>query len=363
MGKRTPFYELHVAAGAKMVDFAGWDMPIHYGSQVNEHHQVRQDAGVFDVSHMRIVDLVGDRSREFLRYLLANNVDKLQKPGKALYTCMLNERGGVIDDLIVYFLRNDLFRAVVNAATAESDIAWIKDHAGKFGVVVQPRPELAMLAIQGPNARRKVHAALGSDLEGAAEGLKPFSAVQVDDLFVARTGYTGEDGYEIMFPSADAAVVWQSLLNEGVKPIGLGARDTLRLEAGMNLYGTDMDENTTPLEAGLGWTVGWEPADRDFIGRTALETQRESGTAPQFVGLVLLDKGVLRNHQKVMANGRDAGEITSGSFSPTLGRGIALARIDVNVQDKVQLEMRGKSMDARVVRPPFVRNGKVRVEI
>jgi len=363
MAKRTPLYEIHVAAGAKMVDFGGWDMPLHYGSQLDEHHQVRRDAGMFDVSHMTIVDLGGARTRDFLRRLAANNIDKLKKPGKALYTCMLNERGGVIDDLIIYFCADDRFRLVVNAATRDKDLAWIEQHARQFGVSVRERRDLAMIAVQGPQARTKFDAALPALAPAAARLAAPFTFAVVGEYLVARTGYTGEDGYEVMMPSTEVVAVWRKLAAAGVEPAGLGARDTLRLEAGMNLYGTDMDESTTPLESGLAWTVGWEPADRDFIGRHALEDQRQRADAARFAGLVLLDKGVLRNHQKVLVNGRVAGEITSGSFSPTLGRAIAFARVQGETGDVCQVEMRGKALDVRVVKPPFVRNGKACVEV
>lgn len=361
MSKRTPLYDAHLALGAKMVDFGGWDMPLHYGSQIEEHHIVRRASGMFDVSHMTIADLEGARVREFLRYLLANNVDKLTVPGKALYTCMLNERGGVIDDLIVYFMSEQWFRLVVNAATRDKDLAWITRHADAFGVTVKERDDLAMIAVQGPAACDAVHGLLG-DAAPRIAALAPFHAVMAGELFVARTGYTGEDGYEIMLPAVQAAGFWQRLQAAGVKPIGLGARDTLRLEAGMNLYGADMDENTTPLESGLGWTVAWEPAARDFVGRAALEAQRARGITLTQVGLVLNDKGVLRNHQQVFIGGETAGEITSGSFSPTLGIAIALARLSREAQGECEIEIRGKRVAARIVKPPFVRHGKSCIE-
>jgi len=363
MGNRTPLYDTHVRAGAKIVDFGGWDMPLHYGSQLDEHHVVRTAAGMFDVSHMTIVDLKGGRTRAFLRYLVANNVDKLKKTGKALYTCMLNERGGVIDDLIIYYVDDEWFRLVVNAATRDKDLAWIEDHAAKFGIAVRERRDLAMIAVQGPTARDKVHGAMPDIAEAAAALAAPFTFAAVGEIFIARTGYTGEDGYELMVPATQAAAAWQRFAAAGVEPAGLGARDTLRLEAGMNLYGADMDETTTPLESGLAWTVGWEPADRDFIGRAVLDGQRGKPDVARFIGLVMTGKGVLRNHQKVMANGGVIGEITSGSFSPTLGKAIALARVNGDPGAACQVEMRGKAVDVKVVKPPFVRNGKVCVEV
>jgi aminomethyltransferase len=358
MGKRTPLYDQHVAAGAKIVDFSAWDMPLHYGSQVAEHERVRNDAGMFDVSHMTLVDLSGGDTRGFLRRVLANNIDRLKAPGKALYSCMLREDGGVLDDLIVYFLGDDAYRVVFNAATREKVLAWITPLAISHGVSIAPRSELAMVAVQGPRARDAVHALLSREHALAAETLLPFTAAQMASYFIARTGYTGEDGYEIMLPAQQAPQLWAALLAAGVQPVGLGARDTLRLEAGMNLYGTDMDETTTPLESGLAWTVAWEPADRDFIGRAALQRQRDGGGLRQFVGLILLEKGVLRNHQTVTVDGRVAGEITSGSFSPTLGRAIAFARLTASAGQACCVDIRGRMVPARVVRPPFVRRGK-----
>ncbi|HEY3646136.1 MAG TPA: glycine cleavage system aminomethyltransferase GcvT [Gammaproteobacteria bacterium] len=361
MGKRTSLYDSHVAAGARMVDFGGWDMPVNYGSQIDEHHAVRSDAGMFDVSHMTVVDLEGPRVRDFLRHLLANDVAKLKEPGKALYTCMLNNQAGIIDDLIVYFMRDGWFRVVVNAATHDKDLAWITQQAEPFAIKITER-QVAMIAVQGPKARDKAASVLPAALREAALALKPFSAMEAEGLFVARTGYTGEDGFEIMFPTEQGADYWKKLMAAGVKPAGLGARDTLRLEAAMNLYGSDMDEGITPLESGLAWTVAWEPNDRDFIGRKALTSQRDAGPRRKLVGLVLEDKGVLRGHQKVLSEAGE-GEITSGTFSPTLDRSIALARVPVATGDEVQVDIRGKLLKARVVKPPFARNGKALIKV
>jgi aminomethyltransferase len=360
MGNRTPLYELHVALGAKMVDFGGWDMPIHYGSQIEEHHQVRRDAGMFDVSHMVVSDFRGEKVRDFLKLLLANNIDKLKTRGRALYTCMLNAKGGVIDDLIVYYMDDSWYRIVSNAATHDKDLSWMNAAAREFGgVTVTERPELAMIAVQGPNAKEKVYAALGENLRESAGNLKPFHSVTIGELMIATTGYTGEEGFEIILPAKAAGFTWQMLAEAGVKPIGLGARDTLRLEAGMNLYGSDMDETTTPLESGLAWTVAFEPQERKFIGREQLEKQQAAGVPRQLVGLVLEDKGVLRNHMHVYTP-QGEGEITSGSFSPTLNKSIALARVPagVAVGSRIEVDIRGKRLPARVVKYPFVRNGK-----
>jgi aminomethyltransferase len=364
MGLKTPLYDTHVLQGAKIVDFGGWDMPLHYGSQIEEHHAVRHDAGMFDVSHMAVVDLSGGRAREFLQFLLANDVGRLKIFGKALYSCMLLPNGGVIDDLIVYFMAETWYRLVVNAGTRDKDLAWIRKHAADFSVAVALREDLAMIAIQGPNARRKSATLLSPPQQIAALDLKPFFGAAFGSWFVARTGYTGEDGFEIMIPAADARDAWNRLLAAGVSPAGLGARDTLRLEAGMNLYGNDMDENHHPLECGLAWTVAFEPSGREFIGRNALESARNRG-GPELVGLLLEDRGVLRSHQKVIAGGAGAaaGEVTSGTFSPTLNRSIALARVPSHPAPTVQVEIRGKLHAARIVKPPFVRHGKPMIEI
>ncbi|MFZ4833402.1 glycine cleavage system aminomethyltransferase GcvT [Rouxiella sp. Mn2063] len=361
MAKQTQLYEQHVACGARMVDFHGWMMPLHYGSQLEEHQAVRQDAGMFDVSHMTIVDLHGARTREFLRYLLANDVAKLTVPGKALYTGMLTASGGVIDDLIVYFLTEDYFRLVVNSATREKDLAWIAEHAEPYGVALTERQDLALVAVQGPQAKEKASKVFTGEQQQAVAGMKPFFGVQAGDFFIATTGYTGEDGYEIAVPQEQVATLWQQLLAAGVKPAGLGARDTLRLEAGMNLYGQEMDETVSPLAANMGWTIAWQPEDRNFIGREALEKQREQGSE-KLVGLIMTEKGVLRNELPVRFTDTDGntleGVITSGSFSPTLGYSIALARVPAGIGEQAIVQIRNREMPVRVTKPGFVRNGK-----
>ena len=360
MGRHTPLYDLHRTLGARLVDFGGWDMPVQYASQIEEHHAVRRAAGVFDVSHMCVIDLTGARTREFLRYLIANDVGKLTRAGKALYSCMLNETGGVIDDLIVYFLTDAAFRLVVNTGTRDKDLQWIRRHAQDFGVEVRERADLAMLAVQGPQARQKAVGLLAAGDRERALALPAFVGAQLADWFIARTGYTGEDGFEMMLPAGQAVDTWLALNALGVVSCGLGARDTLRLEAGMNLYGNDMDESTHPFESGLGWTVALEPAERRFIGREALERVTAAGSARALVGLVLEDRGVLRSHQKVIAPG-GTGEITSGTFSPTLERSIAFARIPSGPVTRVEVDIRGKLLAARRVKPPFVRAGKALV--
>jgi aminomethyltransferase len=343
-----------------MVDFAGWDMPVNYGSQIEEHHAVRRDAGMFDVSHMLSLDLEGADATAFLRGLLANDVAKLQEAGKALYSCMLNDAGGVIDDLIVYRHSDTRYRIVVNAGTADKDVAWMRRRIAATGanVSLEGRRDLAMIAVQGPNARAKTWQALPA-VRAASEPLKPFSGTAADDIFVARTGYTGEDGFELAVPASRAAEVWSALVAAGVKPCGLGARDTLRLEAGMNLYGQDMDETVSPLDAGLAWTVDLKDAARDFVGKAALV----SGPATRTVlGLILEDKGVLRAHMAVhTAHGE--GETTSGSFSPSLEKSIAFARLPIGVApgETVEVDIRGRRLKARTVKLPFVRHGKALV--
>ncbi|HUB88324.1 MAG TPA: glycine cleavage system aminomethyltransferase GcvT [Dyella sp.] len=361
MTKKTVLNALHRELGARMVDFGGWDMPISYGSQIEEHHAVRRDAGMFDVSHMTVVDLHGARTREFLRHLLANSVDKLKMQGKALYSCMLNEQGGVIDDLIVYLLGDEHFRLVVNAATRDKDLPWIEQQAKAFGVTVKERPDFAMIAVQGPNARAKVLGLLHEVDRPRIEKLGRFAAAAAQGphgmpLFIARTGYTGEDGFEILLPEEHAVAFWKALAAAGVAACGLGARDTLRLEAGMNLYGQDMDENVTPWEASLAWTISLDEG-RDFIGRKALEAQKAVGVPRTMVGLVLDEKGVLRHGQKVLTP-QGEGEILSGSFAPTLNKSVAFARIPAGVADNVRVDIRGREVPVRVVKFPFVRDGK-----
>lgn len=338
-------------------------MPLHYGSQLEEHHAVRRDAGMFDVSHMAVLDLKGEGVRPFLRRLVANDVAKLKIAGKALYTCMLNDDGGILDDLIVYFLTEEHFRLVVNAGTTAKDVEWISAGARDFGVKVHEREDLAMIAVQGPNARRKAAGALDRELSEQAAELSPFSATQWGDYFVARTGYTGEDGWEVMLPKQLAAETWHRFLDLGIDACGLGARDTLRLEAGMNLYGSDMDDSTTPLESALSWTVTWEPEDRRFTGRDALEAQRSEGVQRKLVGLLLEGRGVMRAHQRVVVDGIGDGETTSGTYSPSLGRSIALARVPAATGGRCEVDIRGRLQGARVVKPPFVRNGQPCIDL
>lgn len=362
MGLRTPLYQQHIDAGAKIVDFGGWDMPIQYQSLLDEHHAVRQHAGVFDVSHMTVVDIDGEDAKAWLRYLLANDVEKLTETGKALYSAMLNERGGVVDDLIVY-RRAQGYRLVVNCGTREKDLNWMQEKSQGYQLSITERPELAILAVNGPESIDKVCQLLNPELAAEVRALGNFRALESGEWFIARTGYTGELGLELIIPNSAAPQLWQSLLDSGVKPIGLGARDTLRLEAGMNLYGHDMSEDVSPLAANMEQTIAWEPAQRQFIGRAAIEAHKREQTAgklPILTGLVLEDRGVLREGLSVLClvDGTEhEGIITSGTFSPTLKHSIALARIPAGSQN-CQVNMRGKLIPVRIVKPSFVRFGK-----
>jgi len=363
MTKKTVLNNAHRELGARMVDFGGWDMPVNYGSQIDEHHDVRKSVGMFDVSHMTVVDVSGAQAKPYLQHVLANDVAKLTRQGKALYSCMLNDEAGIIDDLIVYFLDERNYRLVVNASTRDKDIAWLDKQAENFDVAIDERPALAMIAVQGPKARQKVCPLLPERLGLSAAEIKPFSACWHGEWFVGRTGYTGEDGFEIMLPEDRAAGFWKQLLEVGVKPCGLGARDTLRLEAGMNLYGQDMDETKNPLESGLAWTVAWQPVDRNFVGRSALAVIKENANSDKFVGLLLEEKGVLRGHQEVVLDDGSRGEITSGGYSPTMERSIALARVPASIGETCKIDIRGKLKNATVVKPCFVRQGAVQIKI
>ncbi len=360
MGKQTHLYERHVAAGAKIVDFGGWDMPLHYGSQLDEHHAVRSGAGIFDVSHMTVVDIDGADSRNWLRRLLANDVERLTAPGKGLYSCMLNPAGGVIDDLIVYRQQGPGYRVIINAATHDADLNWMHKTAADFDVSIGERTDLAMLAVQGPEARATTAPLLPEGLGEQALGLESFESLDAANIFMARTGYTGEDGWEILLKPAAAGKLWDELITAGVQPCGLGARDTLRLEAGLNLYGQDMDMQASPLVSNLGWTVCWEPGDRDFIGRPVLEEEKRSKGSHRLVGLVLEDRGVIRAGQRVVTDAGD-GRVTSGGFSPTLECSIALARVPSAAGEHCEVEIRSNFKPARIVRPPFVKQGQILV--
>lgn len=355
---RTVLFEEHLKADAKIVDFHGFDMPLHYGSQIKEHQQVRSDVGMFDVSHMGIVDITGPDALSALRYIIANDVAKLQHIGQALYGCLLNQQGKVLDDLIVYRIDEQSFRIVWNASRREHNLQWFTQSSKLFDIIITERTDLAIIAVQGPNAINKVQQLLPDATAEQLATLKPFHALKIGHTWIGRTGYTGEDGVEIMIPADQAVDLWQKLLAIDVQPIGLGARDTLRLEAGLNLYGADMDDQTWPQEANLGWTIDLKDNDRDFIGKAAITEQKKLGFSHKLVGLVMTEKGVLRDHQTVNIENVGEGEITSGSFSPTLGHAIALARVPRETGSSAMIERRGKIIPVNVIRPPFVRHGK-----
>ena len=362
MSLHTALHAHHLAAGARMVDFGGWDMPLHYGSQLDEHHAVRRAAGVFDVSHMTVVDITGAATEGWLRGLLANDVARRPRAGQGLYSCMLNEQGGVIDDLIAYRRGPESFRLVVNASTREQDLAWLSRQAAGHAVALVERPEAVMLAVQGPDSRDVAARCLPDAMRDMAGALQPFEFAEQDGLFVARTGYTGEDGWELIFADAQQGLdFWDGLISAGVEPCGLGARDTLRLEAGLALYGQDLDSSHSPLVSGLGWTIAWQPEDRAFVGRAAVSAERDRGPAERLVGLVLEGRGIIRSGQRVLSDAGD-GLVTSGGFAPTLQCSVALARVPVGVGDSVDVEIRQALRRARVVKPRFVRQGKTVIE-
>ena len=349
--RRTSLHDLHVAAKARMVPFADWSMPLNYGSQIAEHHAVRRAAGIFDVSHMTITDLTGTAARDLLAQVFANDVHKA-KPGKAVYGVLLNESAGIVDDVIVYG-RDAGYRVISNAATRGRVVDWLRVHAGGHDVELHERGDLALVAIQGPKALAMFAGATSMDIAD----LGAFSVRERNGWMVARTGYTGEDGVEVALPGDQAGALWQRLSDAGAAPAGLAARDTLRLEAGLLLYGQDMDESTSPLESNLGWTVAWEPAGRDFVGREALADQRSRGSDRVLKGVVLSARGVIRHGQRVETNTGD-GIVTSGIFSPTLGYSVGFARVPRGATGDCLIEIRGSGVPGRIVRSPFVRRGK-----
>ena len=359
MLSHTPLYSAHLKMAAKMVDFGGWEMPLHYGSQIAEHHSVRRQCAMFDVSHMTIIDIKGEGASSYLGYLLANDINKLTASRQAFYSVMLNEEGGVIDDLMAYII-DDGFRLVANCATRARDLEWMRAKAAGFDVLIEERADLAMIAIQGPEAVTKIQKVVSEDIGLLLGQLPRYSAMVIGDHHYARTGYTGEDGLEVMLPAQDAQTLWWQLHDAGVSPAGLAARDTLRLEAGLNLYGHEMDEHTSPLEANLAWTIAWQPEDRDFIGRRAVTAVRKQGVASKLVGVLMTERGVLRAQQTIYcAETEVSGVLTSGSFSPTLGYSIGLARMPMIAGDAGEVEIRGKRKPVRLLAPHFVRNGKV----
>lgn len=358
MLKKTALHGHHQALGALLIDFAGWEMPMHYGSQIKEHHAVRQQSGMFDVSHMGVFDVTGADATAYLRHALANDIYKLQSVGQALYTCLLNPMGGVIDDLIVYRLGEDWYRIILNASRCEIDVRWFEQLSADFDVTLKLQSELNILAVQGPNAISQVKKLFDKSARKNIAQLKPFHTCIENNMQIARTGYTGEEGVEIILSSDQAVEVWEKLLANNVAPCGLGARDTLRLEAGFNLFGNDMDENITPFEANLSWTVSFKDEARDFVGKSALLKQQEYDDTLKLVGLIMEAGGVLRNQQIVYMPDGSEGEITSGGFSPTLGHAIAFARVPNDAHGVVEVDRRGKRIPVKIVKLPFVKHGQ-----
>ena len=344
-----------------MVPFAGWEMAVQFAGLVAEHRAVRQGCGVFDISHMGVLTLRGDGAKDALQALVPSDLFRIG-PGEACYTVLLNEQGGIRDDLIVYDRgrqgdSNELL-LVINAACADADTAWIRSQLEPAGIRISDRKgDGVLLALQGPEAAARLAALSGSDLSGLPRFGHRELLLEGATAFVGRTGYTGEDGFELLLPAEAGLALWQRLLAEGVAPCGLGARDTLRLEAAMHLYGSDMDASTTPLEAGLGWLVHLE-MPKPFIGREVLERQSASGVTRRLVGLKLQGRAIARHGYPVLQGGTPVGEVTSGSWSPTLEEPIALAYVPAELAKlgtSLEVEIRGRREPATVTKRPFYR--------
>jgi len=354
--KSTILHDKHIALKAKMAEFAGFDMPIQYSGIVDEHMAVRKAAGVFDVSHMGNFFLEGPEVGHFLQKMLTLDMSTV-KTGQAVYTLLCYENGGAVDDLILYAIRPGYYMLIVNAANVEKDFNWLLEHKREKCSLVNRSDELAILAVQGPGTAVVIDAASG----GRFSGTKPFSvaegfSIAGQDAIVARTGYTGEDGCEIIVENKGAAAVWDFLLEKGVKPAGLGARDTLRLEMGYTLYGHEINAETNVLEAGLSWIVKLDKKD-DFIGKRALADSKQAGLKRRLVGLLAADKGIPRAGCDVFHNGGRAGTVTSGGHSPILGKGIALAMVDAKFSEPgmaMEVDVRGKRLPVNVVKRKFI---------
>ena len=341
-----------------MVDFHGWSMPINYGSQINEHNSVRENCGIFDVSHMTILDFKGDDAETFVRKLISNDIKKLTEPYAGLYSAMVNEQGGVIDDLIAYKMENG-YRLVVNCATRGEDLKWISSKSLNFKVEMTERDDLSMIAVQGPRSL-DVLSSCPAPIVRALESKKRQQGVYGNNMFATKTGYTGEIGFEVILPHEQAVNLWQNAIDAGAVPVGLGARDTLRLEAGMNLYGFEMDESITPFECNMSWTVDFSDTDRDFYGKKALENILKEENYNELVGIMLDERTILRQGQKLWFNeNKDLdGIVTSGTYSPTLKKPIALARIPKADLKSCFTEVRDKKVFAKIGSPKFIKEGK-----
>ena len=358
--KSTPLLEVHKKLNGKMVSFAGWNMPIQYAGVMEEHRTVREGVGVFDVSHMGEIDVRGREAKPFLQKLLTNDMDKLDNGG-ILYSLMCYENGGVVDDLLVHRFEEDHYFLCVNASNTDKDFEWACGLAGEFDVQVDNLSDrTAQLAIQGPHAESLLQKLTDVSLSDLA--YYRFQKGRVGDLeaVIARTGYTGEDGFEIYLDAGTAVSVFESLLEAGkefdLQPIGLGARDTLRLEMGYPLYGQEIDADHSPLEAGLGWVIKLKKADA-FIGQKPLENQKDKGLAHKLIGIKLKDRGVPRSHYKVLNDGTPAGEVTSGTFSPTLNTGVALCKVPTELSKpgtRLDIAIRNSTVAGEVTPLPFV---------
>lgn len=363
--KRTPLYEQHQALGARLVEFGGWDMPVQYSGIIEEHQAVRTKAGLFDVSHMGEFKVEGRDALAFLQYLVPNDVSRLAV-GQALYTQLCRPDGTTIDDLLIYHLAEEQYMLVVNAANIDKDYAWIESHAQKFANVTLSNQSdtTALIALQGPLATSILQPL--ADIKLDEIKYYHFAPGQVSGIrcLISRTGYTGEDGFELYGPSVDAVELWQTLLEagkpQGLLPAGLGARDTLRLEAAYCLYGHELDDETNPLEAGLGWTVKLKKSS-EFIGRGALQQAKEQGLKKRLVGIELLERGVPRSGYAIYDGEQRIGVLTSGSHGPTVQKSIGLGFVDpahTSAGTRVQIEIRGKRVAAQVVALPFYKRGE-----
>ena len=353
---KTPLNNAHIELGAKMVNFSHWEMPISYTSLIEEHHAVSNTAGVFDVSHMSIFDFNGGDQVAFFEKIFANDIKKISNQDKAIYGALLNEEGGILDDLIIYHA-NEKFRLVSNCSTREQNRQWYEKHAVEFGVEVVERSDMGILAIQGPDALSKILSIDG--INPQVNNLQSFGCMFDGDKLYARTGYTGEDGLEIIVPSVDINQFWDQALRLGCTPIGLGARDTLRLEAGLNLYGNDMTIENHPYESNLGWTIDMTDENRQFIGKQALLSIDQS-KSQKIVGIILRDKGVLRSGYEVIHD-EGKGVVLSGSYSPTLQSSIGLARVDQGYKKDGKVMIRNKMLNIDFVSPRFIERGKISI--
>ncbi|ATW02081.1 glycine cleavage system protein T [Candidatus Legionella polyplacis] len=352
---KTILYNSHIEIGAKLVRFHNWIMPLHYGSIVQECLYVRERCGMFDISHMTIVDITGSQSISFLRKLLTNDITLLFD-NESLYSCMCNNYGGIIDDVVVYKCNNNYYRLVFNASTRIKVLKWIFNVSKYFSVKMIERNDFGMLSVQGPDAISKIVNILNLKKDNVVENLDRFGFIIFDYFFISRTGYTGEDGLEIILLKKYIVDFWNTLLESNINPCGLGARDILRLEAGMVLSGVDIHEKVTPLESSLEWTIKWIPKDRDFIGMNSLFLQKKYGAPTKLIGLIISDKKIMRNGFKVLLSSNDTGVITSGVYSPFLKKSIAFARVPwKNTDNMVHVLIYGKLCLAKVCKLKFVR--------